>query len=58
MVVSNMGAAEELQVTVSSVPPWLALLGVGFATLIGIISGASPASRAVKVSALKAIHNE
>lgn len=58
MVVSNMGAAEELQVTVSSVPLWLALLGVGFATLIGIISGASPASRAVKVSALKAIHNE
>lgn len=58
MVVGAMGAASDFSVTVSSVPPWLALLGVGFAALIGIISGASPASRAVKVSALKAIHNE
>lgn len=58
IVVGSMGAASDFSVTVSSVPPWLALVGVGFAALIGIISGASPASRAVKVSALKAIHNE
>lgn len=46
------------QVTVSSVPLWLVVLGIGFSVLVGVISGVSPANRAVKVSALKAIHNE
>lgn len=58
VVLSSMGAEAGMAVTVSSVPWWLALLGVGFATLVGVVSGLSPASRAVKVSALKAIHNE
>lgn len=44
--------------TVSSVPVWLVLLGIGFSVIIGIVSGISPANRAIKVSALKAIHNE
>lgn len=47
-----------IRVTVSSVPLWLVVLGIGFSVLVGVISGVSPANRAVKVSALKAIHNE
>lgn len=46
------------RVTVSSVPLWLVVLGIGFSVLVGVISGVSPANRAVNVSALKAIHNE
>lgn len=55
---SSMSGGEDISITVSSVPWWLALLGIGFSTGIGVLSGLSPASRAVKVSALKAIHNE
>lgn len=58
VVMSSMMEGESASVTVASVPWWLALIGVGFSTGIGVISGLSPASRAVKVSALKAIHNE
>lgn len=58
MVMNSMGADSSMSITVSSVPWWLALVGIGFSTLIGVVSGLSPASRAVKVSALKAIHNE
>lgn len=47
-----------IRVTVSSVPLWLVVLGIGFSVLVGVISGVSPANRAVNVSALKAIHNE
>ncbi len=42
----------------SVIPFWLVLLGLGFATLVGIISGFSPANRAVKISALSAIRQE
>ncbi len=40
---------------VSIIPLWLVLLALGFSTLIGLISGFSPANRAVKISALEAI---
>ncbi len=42
----------------SVIPPWLALLGIVFATVIGILSGIMPANRAVKISALEAIRHE
>jgi ABC-type antimicrobial peptide transport system permease subunit len=42
----------------SVIPPWLVLLGLAFATLIGVLSGFLPARRAMKLSVLKAIHNE
>ena len=56
--IGSLGGDASAGMTVSSVPWWLALLGIGFAVLVGVISGVSPANRAVKVSALKAIHNE
>ncbi|MDL2215560.1 ABC transporter permease [Ruminococcaceae bacterium OttesenSCG-928-N02] len=42
----------------SVIPIWLALLGLGFATLVGLVSGFAPANRAVKISALEAIRHE
>ena len=42
----------------SVIPFWLALCAVAFATLIGLVSGFSPANRAVKISALEAIKHE
>lgn len=57
-VLSSTVSDMSIRVTVSSVPLWLVVLGIGFSVLVGVISGVSPANRAVKVSALKAIHNE
>ncbi|QNU68152.1 ABC transporter permease [Ruminiclostridium herbifermentans] len=51
----GMGDAES---RISSIPPWLALLSIAFAILIGLISGFSPARRAMKLSALEAIKTE
>ncbi len=42
----------------SVIPFQLALMAIGFSTLIGIIAGYSPARRAMKLSALEAIRNE
>ena len=42
----------------SVIPFQLALMSVGFSTLIGIVAGYSPARRAMKLSALEAIRNE
>ena len=43
---------------VSVVPPWLVLLALTFATVIGLVAGILPANRAVKISALEAIRHE
>ena len=43
---------------VSVVPPWLVLLALTFATLIGLVAGILPAARATKISALEAIRHE
>ena len=42
----------------SVVPIWLALFGLIFSTLIGLISGYYPACKAVRISALEAIKHE
>ena len=44
--------------TISVIPLWLALASLGFATLVGLISGFMPARRAMKLSALEAIRTE
>ena len=40
---------------ISVIPIWLALLGMGFAVVVGMVAGISPASRAMKLSPLEAI---
>lgn len=42
----------------SVIPPWLVLFALLFSTLVGLISGYSPARRAMKLSALQAIKTE
>ena len=44
--------------SLSVIPLWLAGAAVLFATIIGLLSGFSPANRAVKISALEAIKHE
>ncbi|MGN1124253.1 MAG: ABC transporter permease, partial [Eubacterium sp.] len=60
LVATNMMGidSEQIKVCVSSIPIWLALGGILFSVLIGVVAGISPAKRSVKVSALTAIHNE
>lgn len=43
---------------ISLIPVWLAMASLGFATLVGLISGFMPARRAMKLSALEAIKTE
>ncbi len=43
---------------ISDVPPWLLLVALVFATVVGLLSGIAPANRAVKISALEAIRHE
>ena len=43
---------------ISIIPMWLIGLGMVFSTVIGVISGFLPARRAMRLSVLKAIHNE
>lgn len=42
----------------SVIPLWLILLALGFATVVGLLSGIAPANRAVKISSLEAIRHE
>lgn len=43
---------------ISIIPLWLVLGSLAFSTLVGLVSGLSPANRAVKISALTAIKQE
>lgn len=44
--------------TISLIPWWVAVGGLLFATAIGVISGYSPARRAMRLSALESLRNE
>jgi ABC-type antimicrobial peptide transport system permease subunit len=45
-------------ITISIIPLWLAMFGMGFSLFVGLVSGYVPASKAVKVTALSAIRHE
>ncbi|MFV0406150.1 MAG: ABC transporter permease [Propioniciclava sp.] len=53
-----MASPEGDPMKISSIPPWLMLASVGFATLIGMIAGLIPAQRAMRLSPLAAIRSE
>ncbi|MDY4190824.1 MAG: FtsX-like permease family protein [Oscillospiraceae bacterium] len=44
--------------SMSVIPLWLVVLALGFATLVGLVSGYFPSNRAVKISALEAIKHD
>ncbi len=52
---SSGAGAGEVKVYISYIPFWLAVLAVGFASLIGIVAGILPANRAMRLSALEAL---
>ena len=54
----GMGGGMVIDAPISVIPPWLMLLGMVFATCVGLVSGIIPAMRAVKISALEAIRTE
>ena len=54
-VIVAYGAGSEFR---SVIPPYLALLGVGFSVLVGVLAGLYPSQRAMRLSALAAIRNE
>lgn len=39
------------------IPPWLALVGVGFSSLVGVLAGYVPARRATKLSAIEVLRS-
>lgn len=43
---------------ISVIPIWLIILALVFATVVGLVSGITPANRAVKISSLEAIRHE
>jgi ABC-type antimicrobial peptide transport system permease subunit len=53
----HMGSGEE-KINISIIPPYLVLLGLGGATIIGMLAGLYPAQRSIKISALSAIAHE
>ena len=53
-VVQSMGNT----MTLSYIPPWLALLSLVFAILVGMVSGFFPSLRAMRLSPLAAIRSE
>lgn len=56
MMGNNYGP--NVETTLSYIPPWLSLAALGFAVLVGVVSGFLPALRAMKLSPLAAIRNE
>jgi putative ABC transport system permease protein len=56
IAIHNMGIDSTRHISV--IPLELALGGIAFATIIGLVSGYLPARRAMNLSALEAIRNE
>ena len=55
----NMGLDPSNSTTkISSIPFWLSISSLIFASIIGLLAGYFPARRAVKIEALKAIKSE
>lgn len=57
-ILTGHGAAMGYEGDISYIPPWLCLLSMGFAILVGVLAGYFPAKRAMQLSPLAAIRNE
>ena len=59
---SLMGSSDSMYygsgTVMSIIPFWLVLAAIGFAVVVGLLSGIVPASRAVRISALEAIRHD
>ena len=54
MYMSDSGSGTVMSI----IPIWLVLAAIGFAVVVGLLSGIVPASRAVRISALEAIRHD
>lgn len=57
-IVNVVGTNYGQSTNLSLIPSWLAILGIVFATIIGVLAGYFPAKRAMSLSALSAIRTE
>lgn len=55
--IGGMGDAMMETSNMIVIPPWLALVGVGFSALVGVLAGYLPARRATKLSAIDALRS-
>ncbi len=61
IIVNSLGVSTTfvgIEGNMSQIPLWLSVMGLIFATLVGMIAGLFPALRAMKLSPLSAIKNE
>lgn len=58
IVINKIVASMGNMMTLSYIPPWLALLSLVFAILVGMVAGFFPSLRAMRLSPLAAIRNE
>lgn len=58
IVINRVVASMGNMMTLSYIPPWLALLSLVFAILVGMVAGFFPSLRAMRLSPLAAIRNE
>lgn len=60
LLINSLVSGESIGVTgnISSTPPWLFLISIGFAMLVGTAAGYFPARRAMSLSPLAAIRGE
>ena len=58
MVLTASAMGYEMEGGLSYIPPWLALLAVVFAVVVGMLAGFFPSLRAMQLSPLAAIRNE
>lgn len=57
-VLSSSSFGMDTEAGMSYIPPWLALLSIAFAVIVGMLAGFFPSLRAMKLSPLAAIRNE
>lgn len=58
LAMNSEGGFLGMQGEMSYIPPWLIVLGIGFAVVVGTIAGFFPSLRAMRLSPLAAIRNE
>lgn len=58
LAMNSEGGFFGMQGEMSYIPPWLIVLGIGFAVVVGTIAGFFPSLRAMRLSPLAAIRNE
>lgn len=57
LVVANMGIMGDTGAAMFSIPVWLAVVGVAFSSMVGVLAGYIPAKRATRLSAIETLRS-